>query len=111
MIIQNASTDGRTNLGFTVKASEIESAKRVISNFDHDIGDMDFDKNICKVSVVGVGMKSHSGVAAKAFSAMAEQNINIEMISTSEIKVSMIIDESNGDLAVRTLHNTYELDR
>jgi aspartate kinase len=56
-------------------------------------------------------MKSHSGVAAQAFSAMAEKNINIEMISTSEIKVSMIIDESNGELAVQTLHNTYELDK
>jgi len=111
MIIQNASTDGTTNLGFTVKASEIESAKKVISNFDHDIGSMDFDENVCKVSVVGVGMKSHSGVAAQAFSAMAEKNINIEMISTSEIKVSMIIDESNGELAVQTLHNTYELDK
>jgi len=111
MIIQNASTDGTTNLGFTVKASEIEDAKRVISNFDHDIGSMDFDANICKVSVVGVGMKSHSGVAAQAFSAMAKKNINIEMISTSEIKVSMIIDEKNGELAVQTLHNTYELDK
>ena len=111
MIIQNASTDGTTNLGFTVKASEIEDAKRVISNFDHDIGSMDFDANICKVSVVGVGMKSHSGVAAQAFSAMADKNINIEMISTSEIKVSMIIDEKNGELAVQTLHNTYELDK
>jgi len=111
MIIQNASTDGTTNLGFTVKASEIEEAKRVISNFNHDIGGMDFDANICKVSVVGVGMKSHSGVAARAFSAMAEKNINIEMISTSEIKVSMIIDEKNGELAVQTLHNTYELDK
>ena len=111
MIIQNASTDGTTNLGFTVRASEIESAKKVISNFDHDIGSMDFDENICKVSVVGVGMKSHSGVAAKAFTAMAEKNINIEMISTSEIKVSMIVDESNGELAVKTLHNTYELDK
>ncbi len=111
MIIQNASTDGTTNLGFTVKESEIEDAKRVISNFDHDIGSMDFDANICKVSVVGVGMKSHSGVAAQAFSAMAKKNINIEMISTSEIKVSMIIDEKNGELAVQTLHNTYELDK
>ncbi|MBL0721484.1 MAG: aspartate kinase [Sulfurovum sp.] len=111
MIIQNASTDGTTNLGFTVRASEIEDAKRVISNFDHDIGSMDFDANICKVSVVGVGMKSHSGVAAKAFSAMAEKSINIEMISTSEIKVSMIIDEKSGELAVQTLHNTYELDK
>jgi len=111
MIIQNASTDGTTNLGFTVPASEVERAKEVISAFNHDIGGMDFDKNVCKVSVVGVGMKSHSGVAAKAFSAMASSNINIEMISTSEIKVSMVIDEKYGELAVRTLHDTYELDK
>ncbi len=111
MIIQNASTDGRTNLGFTVPESEVERAKEVISAFDHDIGGMDFDENVCKVSVVGVGMKSHSGVAAKAFSAMASSNINIDMISTSEIKISMVIDEKYGELAVRTLHDTYELDK
>ncbi|MEA3418234.1 MAG: aspartate kinase [Campylobacterota bacterium] len=111
MIIQNASTDGTTNLGFTIPASELERAKSVIGGFGHDIGGMDFDENVCKVSVVGVGMKSHSGVAAKAFSTMAENNINIEMISTSEIKVSMIIDEKYGELAVRTLHDAYELDK
>jgi aspartate kinase len=111
MIIQNASADGTTNLGFTVPESEIERAKKVISEFDHDISGMDFDSNVCKVSVVGVGMKSHSGVAAKAFSAMARNNINIDMISTSEIKVSMIINADYGELAVRTLHSTYELDK
>jgi aspartate kinase len=72
---------------------------------------MDFDGNVCKVSVVGVGMKSHAGVAAKAFTVMAESNINIEMISTSEIKVSMIIKEKYGELAIRTLHEAYELDK
>ena len=111
MIIQNASRDGTTNLGFTVPHSELERAKKTISGFDHDIGGADFDENVCKVSIVGVGMKSHSGIAAKAFTAMASNNINIEMISTSEIKVSMIIDEKFGELAVRVLHETYELDR
>jgi len=111
MIIQNASAVGTTNLGFTVPESEIERAKKVISEFDHDIDGMDFDANVCKVSVVGVGMKSHSGVAAKAFTTMATNNINIEMISTSEIKVSMIINADYGELAVRTLHAAYELDR
>jgi len=110
MIIQNASAVGTTNLGFTVPESEIERAKKVISEFDHDIDGMDFDANVCKVSVVGVGMKSHSGVAAKAFTTMATNNINIEMISTSEIKVSMIINADYGELAVRTLHAAYELD-
>jgi aspartate kinase len=111
MIIQNASKEGTTNLGFTVPQSELEAAKKVIGGFEKDFGDADYDENVCKVSIVGVGMKSHSGIAAKAFTAMAENNINIEMISTSEIKISMIIDEKYGELAVRVLHETYELDR
>lgn len=112
MIIQNTATaEGETNLGFTVPHSEIENAKSVIEKFDHDIKGMDFDENICKVSVVGVGMKSHSGVAARAFTTMAENNINIQMISTSEIKISMVIDSKYGELAVRALHEAYELDK
>ena len=111
MIIQNVGTDGKTNLGFTVPQSELENAKKVVSSFNHDIEGADYDENVCKVSVVGVGMKSHSGVAAKAFNALAENNINIQMISTSEIKVSMIIDEKYGELAIRTLHEAYELDK
>ncbi|HHD80014.1 MAG TPA: aspartate kinase [Campylobacterales bacterium] len=111
MIIQNASSDGLTSLGFTVTQSELAKAKEIIENFDHDIGGKSFDNDICKVSIVGVGMKSHSGVAATAFSALAKENINIEMISTSEIKVSMIIAEKYAELAVRTLHSIYELDK
>ena len=111
MIIQNASKEGMTNLGFTVPQSEIERAKRVIAGVSDEIGGSDYDENVCKVSVVGVGMKSHSGIAAKAFEALANNGINIEMISTSEIKISMIIDEKFGELAVRVLHETYELDK
>jgi aspartate kinase len=111
MIIQNVGTDGSTNLGFTVPESEIENAKKVMAAFDHDIEGMDYDEKVCKVSVVGVGMKSHSGVAATAFTVLAENNINIQMISTSEIKVSMVIDEKYGELAIRTLHEAYELDK
>ena len=111
MIIQNVGTDGSTNLGFTVPQSELENAKRLMESFDHDIEGMDYDEHVCKVSVVGVGMKSHSGVAATAFKALAANNINIQMISTSEIKVSMIIDEKYGELAIRTLHEAYELDK
>ena len=111
MIIQNASTDGATNLGFTVPSSEIKSARVVMEAFDHDIGSMDFDDSVCKVSVVGVGMKSHTGVAATAFCALAKENINIEMISTSEIKVSVIVAEKYAELAVRTLHAAYNLDK
>ena len=111
MIIQNMGTDGSTNLGFTVPQSEHENAKKLMESFDHDIQGMDFDEHVCKVSVVGVGMKSHSGVAATAFTVLAQSNINIQMISTSEIKVSMVIDEKYGELAIRALHEAYELDK
>jgi aspartate kinase len=111
MIIQNMATDGWTNLGFTVPQSEHENAKKIMATFDHDIQGMDFDNHVCKVSVVGVGMKSHSGVAATAFTVLADSNINIQMISTSEIKVSMVIDEKYGELAIRALHDAYELDK
>ncbi len=111
MIIQNASENGTTNLGFTVPQNEIENAKKVIESFDHDLEGADYDEGVVKVSIVGVGMKSHSGVAATAFRALAKNGINIEMISTSEIKVSMIIDEKYGELAVRVLHETYGLDK
>ncbi len=111
MIIQNVGTDGLTNLGFTVPQSELDNAKQVVESFGHDIQGIDFDEYVCKVSVVGVGMKSHSGVAATAFTVLADNNINIQMISTSEIKVSMVIDEKYGELAIRTLHEAYELDK
>ena len=111
MIIQNVGTDGLTNLGFTVPQSELENAKKLVETFDHEIQGVDFDEHVCKVSVVGVGMKSHSGVAATAFTVLADSNINIQMISTSEIKISMIIDKKYGELAIRVLHEAYELDK
>ena len=113
VIIQNTSHDGTTNIDFTVPVSEIYDAKAVVDTFisSGDIKDDSYNEDICKVSVVGVGMKSHAGVAAKAFSTMAANNININMISTSEIKISMVIDEKYAELAVRGLHNAYELDK
>jgi aspartate kinase len=113
MIIQNVSHDATTNIDFTVPVSDLNDAKEIVKSFkdNADIQDESYDEKICKVSVVGVGMKSHSGVAAKAFSTMAKENINIDMISTSEIKVSMVIDEKYAELAVRSLHNAYELDK
>ena len=113
MIIQNKAHDGTTNIDFTVPVNDLHDAKKVVDSFVKN-GDIDADsynEKICKVSVVGVGMKSHTGVAAKAFSTMANENININMISTSEIKVSMVIDEKYAELAVRALHNAYELDK
>jgi len=113
MIIQNKAVDETTNIDFTVPVSDLHDAKSVVDTFvkSGEIKDDSYNEDICKVSVVGVGMKSHAGVAAKAFSTMAKENININMISTSEIKVSMVIDEKYAELAVRSLHNTYELDK
>ena len=111
MIVQTIGQDGRTNLDFTVPKTELEKAKNVTNEFASQIAKIDFDDSISKVSVVGVGMKSHSGVAGKAFASMANENINILMISTSEIKVSMVIAEKYSELAVRTLHAAYNLDK
>jgi len=113
MIIQNRAHAGMTNIDFTVPKADLIDAKSVVADFikDGDLEDDLYNEDICKVSVVGVGMKSHTGVAAKAFSTMAENNININMISTSEIKVSMVIDERYAELAVRSLHDAYELDK
>jgi len=113
MIIQNRAHAGMTNIDFTVPKGDLNDAKTVVAEFlkDGDLEDDVYNEDICKVSVVGVGMKSHAGVAAQAFSTMAENNININMISTSEIKVSMVIDEKYAELAVRSLHDAYKLDK
>ena len=113
MIIQNKAHDGTTNIDFTVPVGDLQDSKSVVDGFvkKGDINADSYNEDICKVSVVGVGMKSHTGVAAKAFSTMADNNININMISTSEIKVSMVIDEKYAELAVRGLHDAYELDK
>jgi len=114
MIIQNKSADeATTNIDFTVPVGELQDAKNIVDSFvqNGDIKSDSYNEDICKVSVVGVGMKSHAGVAAKSFSVMAKENININMISTSEIKISMVVDEKYAELAVRSLHNAYELDK
>lgn len=113
MIIQNVGHDGKANIDFTVPVGDLNDAKAVMQSFvaESEVDEVTYDENICKVSIVGVGMKSHTGVAAKAFSTMASENININMISTSEIKISMVIAEKYAELAVRSLHATYELDK
>ncbi|MDR2341436.1 MAG: aspartate kinase [Campylobacteraceae bacterium] len=110
MIIQNVGVDGTTNLGFTVPQNELAFAKKIMEELQSS-EKLEYDNEIVKVSIVGVGMKSHSGVAALAFSTLANENINIEMISTSEIKISMIIQAKYGELAVRALHKAYKLDK
>ncbi len=111
MIVQTIGSDDKTNLDFTVPTTELEKAKSVMEKFKADTQSIDYKDDICKVSIVGVGMKSHTGVASKAFSALADSNINIRIISTSEIKISMIIEEKYAELAVRSLHDVYELDK
>lgn len=111
MIVQTRGSDNTTNLDFTVPSTDIEKTRKVMIAFKDDSDKIDYNDSICKVSIVGVGMKSHTGVASKAFTAMAKDNININIISTSEIKISMIIDEKYSELAVRSLHDAYELDK
>ncbi|WP_158333513.1 aspartate kinase [Campylobacter concisus] len=110
MIIQNVGHDGTTNLGFTVPQNELELAKETMQKLSA-AKHIEFDDAIVKVSVIGVGMKSHSGVACLAFETLAKEGINIQMISTSEIKISMIVDQKYGELAVRVLHDAYKLDK
>ncbi|AJC87619.1 aspartate kinase [Campylobacter insulaenigrae] len=110
MIIQNVGLDGATNLGFTVLENEVDLATDAVKKVLGENALIETDSAVVKVSVVGVGMKSHSGVASAAFKALANENINIQMISTSEIKISVIVHEKYGELAVRVLHEVYKLD-
>lgn len=110
MIIQNVGQDGTTNLGFTVPQNELHVAKECMDKLSAS-REILYNYEIVKVSVVGVGMKSHTGVASLAFQTLANEGINIQMISTSEIKISMIVDQKYGELAVRALHEAYKLDK
>jgi aspartate kinase len=111
MIVQTVAVDGKADLDFTIPTSDLNKTKEVMKSFQEDVENIDYNEAICKVSIVGVGMKSHTGVASKAFKAMANDNINIRIISTSEIKISMIIEDKYAELAVRSLHDAYELEK
>src|SRR2546422_2717509 len=114
MIVQNVSSDGATtDITFTVPAADYQRAKDVISKARPNIGydRLDGATDVTKVSVIGIGMGSHAGVAANAFKALAEKGINIRAITTSEIKFSLLIDANYTELAVRTLHSLYDLDK
>jgi aspartate kinase len=114
MIVQNVSDDGRaTDMTFTVGRADLERAVRVLSQHKEALGYAYLvpDENVVKVSVIGVGMKSHAGVALRMFQTLAENGINIQVISTSEIKISVLIAEQYTELAVRALHTAYGLDR
>jgi len=113
MIIQNASLQGHTDMTFTVSRKDIRDAKRIISDVLKEVGaeKLEVDDNVAKVSIIGVGMISHSGVAAKMFATLAREGINIMMISTSEIKISCVVEAKYAELAVTVLHNAFGLER
>ncbi|XZG71143.1 aspartate kinase [Chitinibacteraceae bacterium HSL-7] len=113
MIIQNVGQDGTTDFSFTVPKNEMARAIKVLEGINANIGakSVNGDDKICKVSIVGVGMRSHVGVASTMFRTLAEEGINIQMISTSEIKISVIVDEKYLELAVRVLHKAFGLDQ
>ncbi len=113
MIVQNVSDDGRfTDMTFTVRATDLDKALGVIESAKTEIGFSNLigSTDVVKISVIGIGMRSHAGVAAQMFTAMAEKGINIQAITTSEIKISILIDADYTELAVRTLHSLYGLD-
>ncbi len=112
VIVQNVSDDGRTtDISFTVPREDADKAYELLKELSKtiDAGDVSINKDVAKVSIVGVGMRSHPGVAAKMFDALAKEGVNIRAISTSEIKVSCLIDEKYTELAVRTLHDAFNL--
>jgi aspartate kinase len=113
MIVQNLSTDGKsTDMTFTVLQTDLPRSLDVVKSAAREIGHFDIESSgdVVKVSVIGIGMRSHAGVAARMFKALAEKGINIQAISTSEIKISVLIDRAYSELAVRTLHSLYGLD-
>ncbi|KRW82848.1 MULTISPECIES: aspartate kinase [unclassified Marinobacter] len=113
MIVQNVGEDNKTAFTFTVHRNDFKRAQDVLRGISTEIGagEVGGDTKIAKVSIVGVGMRSHAGVATKMFEALSNEGINIQMISTSEIKISVVIDEKYLELAVRALHSAFELDK
>ena len=111
MIVQNISRDGFTDISFTLPRADRARAEQVLVKLAQDIGaaGVAADDRIAKVSIVGVGMRSHAGVAAQMFSTLSREGINIQMISTSEIAVSCVIEDKYTELAVRALHDSFNL--
>ena len=111
MIVQNVSADQNTDFTFTVARDDYDQALAILKRVAEDIGadDVSGDNKIAKLSIVGVGMRSHAGVASKMFRVLADESINIQMISTSEIKISVVFDEKYLELAARALHEAFDL--
>jgi aspartate kinase len=114
VIVQNVGHDGMTDLSFTVDRSDYPRAMKILKGQVQPhvkCRDVTGDEKIAKVSIVGLGMRSHAGIAAQMFRTLAEEGINIQMISTSEIKITVVIDEKYAEAAVRVLHRVFELDQ
>ncbi len=113
MIVQSTSKDGTNEIAFTVDKDTIDESTKVTKEIAKDIGatGVTADINIVKVSIVGAGMIGRPGIAAAMFKALADSSINIQMISTSEIKVSCVIESKDGDKAVKAIHKVFELDK
>ena len=113
VIVQNVSVSGKTDFTFTVATEDSSAAKAALNNNMQDItyDEIIVDENIVKVSLVGVGMRSHAGIASKAFNALADAGINIQMISTSEIKITLVISQDKLEDAVKALHDAFELEK
>ena len=113
VIVQNVSVDGKTDFTFTVSAEDQDTVTKVIEDIKSEVefNDLMIDSEIAKVSIVGVGMRSQAGVASKAFKALSENDVNIQIICTSEIKITMVIDENIVDKAVQVLHEEFELEK
>ena len=112
VIVQNLAADGSTDLTFTVNRGDAARAEQIARDVASKLNarQVDADSGICKVSIVGVGMRSHAGIASKMFAALAEVDVNIDLITTSEIKISVVVAESSMELAVQTLHTAFGLD-
>ena len=111
MIIQNTGAGGRTDVTFTVPEAELDRAAAALAGqtMGGEVPSLSTDREICKISIVGLGMRTHAGVAAKAFALLAAGSINVQMVSTSEIKISVVVHERYGELALRVLHDGFGL--
>ena len=113
MVVQNISADGKqTDLTFTIKSNDLNKTKKIINKNENIVfKKLIFDKNVSKVSIIGVGMITTPGVTFRMFQALARKNINIQVISTSEIKISVLIKSANASKAVKCLHKEFKLDK
>jgi len=113
MIVQSGEKGGKNDISFTVEETNLEEVKRIMEKVKQELGakEVTYESDIAKVSIVGAGMQSHPGVAARMFTCLGKERINIDMISTSEIKISCVVKKKEGRKAVKAIHREFELDK